>query len=56
MAGSTPASLTAERPAPAGVAAAVAPRKKARFSPGHEAWRRFRRHQLAMASSVILGC
>lgn len=55
MAGSTPASLTAERPAPAGVAAAVAPRKKARFSPGQEAWRRFRRHKLAMASSVILG-
>jgi peptide/nickel transport system permease protein len=54
MAGSTPASLTAERPAPAG-SAAVAPRKKARFSPGQEAWRRFRRHKLAMASSVILG-
>ena len=54
MAGSTPASLTAERPAPAGIAA-VAPRKKARFSPGQEAWRRFRRHKLAMASSVILG-
>ncbi len=53
MAGSTPASLTAERPAPAGIAAA--PRKKARFSPGLEAWRRFRRHKLAMASSVILG-
>ena len=55
MAGSTPASLTAERPAPAGDAAAVASRKKARFSPGQEAWRRFRRHKLAMASSVILG-
>lgn len=54
MAGSTPASLTAERPAPAGIAA-VGPRKKARFSPGQEAWRRFRRHKLAMASSVILG-
>jgi len=54
MAGSTPASLTAERPAPAGIAA-VASRKKARFSPGQEAWRRFRRHKLAMASSVILG-
>ena len=55
MAGSTPASLTAERPAPAGIAAAGAPRKKVRFSPGLEAWRRFRRHKLAMASSVILG-
>ena len=54
MAGSTPASLTAERPAPAGIAA-VAPRKKVRFSPGQEAWRRFRRHNLAMASSIILG-
>jgi peptide/nickel transport system permease protein len=53
MAGSTPASLTAERQAPAGVA--VGPRKKARFSPGLEAWRRFRRHKLAMASSVVLG-
>ena len=53
MAGSTPASLTAERPAPAGIA--VASRKKARFSPGLEAWRRFRRHKLAMASSVVLG-
>ena len=53
MAGSTPASLTAERPAPAGIA--VAPRRKARFSPGLEAWRRFRRHKLAMASTVILG-
>src|SRR5579883_1158817 len=55
MAGSTPASLTAERPAPAGIAAGVTPRKKARFSPGLEAWRRFRRHKLAMASSIILG-
>jgi peptide/nickel transport system permease protein len=55
MAGSTPASLTAERPAPAGIAAAVASRKKARFSPGLEAWRRFRRHKLAMASSIVLG-
>jgi peptide/nickel transport system permease protein len=49
MAGSTPASLSAERPAAGGIA-----RKKARFSPGQEAWRRFRRHKLAMASSVIL--
>jgi peptide/nickel transport system permease protein len=56
MAGSTPASLTVERPAPAGAATgAVAPRKKARFSPALEAWRRFRRHKLAMASGVVLG-
>src|SRR5689334_19996873 len=52
MAGSTPASLTVE--APAG-SAAVRPGRKARFSPGLEAWRRFRRHKLAMASSVVLG-
>ncbi len=26
-----------------------------RFSPAREAWRRFRRHRLAMASSVVLG-
>ncbi|WP_300778934.1 ABC transporter permease [Enhydrobacter sp.] len=52
MAGSTPASLTVE--APAGASAARKPRRKARFSPGLEAWRRFRRHKLAMASSVVL--
>jgi peptide/nickel transport system permease protein len=51
MAGSTPASLTVE--APAG-AIAVRPASKARFSPGLEAWRRFRRHKLAMASVVVL--
>jgi peptide/nickel transport system permease protein len=33
------------------VAKAVA---KVRFTPGQEAWRRFRRHKLAMASAVIL--
>jgi peptide/nickel transport system permease protein len=44
MAGSIPASPTAE---PA--AARVRP-----FSPGREAWRRFRRHRIAVASSVIL--
>ncbi|MBN9091525.1 MAG: ABC transporter permease [Reyranella sp.] len=54
MAGSTPASLTAERPAGAGAAVAAAPRKQARFSPGREAWRRFRKHRLAMMSTVIL--
>ena len=51
MAGSTPASLTAEpQPGPAGLA-----RGRARFTPGREAWRRFRKHKLAMASSVVLG-
>jgi peptide/nickel transport system permease protein len=44
MAGSTPASLTAD----AGIA-------KARpYSPGREAWRRFRRHRLATISAGIL--
>jgi peptide/nickel transport system permease protein len=32
-----------------------APRKQARFSPTREAWRRFRKHRLAMVSSVVLG-
>jgi peptide/nickel transport system permease protein len=30
------------------------PAAKARFTPGREAWRRFRRHKLAMASAVVL--
>jgi len=51
MAGSTPASLSAEGALPA----QPVPARKARsVSPGREAWRRFRRHKLAMASSVIL--
>jgi peptide/nickel transport system permease protein len=65
MAGSTHASPTAEAPAPAARAAAVSaapaapaasvtavPRK--RVSPGLDAWRRFRRHRLAVGSAVIL--
>jgi peptide/nickel transport system permease protein len=52
MAGSTPASLTVDPPATA--AGAVKPASKARFSPGREAWRRFRRHRLAVASSIVL--
>ena len=47
MAGSIPVSLTAEGGAPA-----VARR---RVSPGAEAWRRFRRHRLALAGAAILG-
>ncbi len=40
---------------PAAVAAAPAGVRKAqRFSPWHEAWRRFRRHKMAVASAVIL--
>jgi len=53
MAGSTPASLTADRPATSAVV--IKPASKARFSPGREAWRRFRRHKLAMTSCAILG-
>jgi peptide/nickel transport system permease protein len=53
MAGSTPASLTVDPHTAA--AQVIKPARKARFSPGREAWRRFRRHKLAMASAVILG-
>ena len=56
MAGSTPVSLTAE-PQTSGaavVASGAAARPKARFSPAREALRRFRRHRLAMVSSVVL--
>ena len=53
MAGSTPASLIADPHT--GAAVAIKPARQARFSPGREAWRRFRRHRLAMASSFILG-
>ncbi|HKV13651.1 MAG TPA: ABC transporter permease [Reyranella sp.] len=52
MAGSTHASLTVE--APTGGAIAAKPARKVRVSPGLEAWRRFRRHKLAMASTVVL--
>jgi peptide/nickel transport system permease protein len=52
MAGSIPALLTAE-PAASLKASQLAARK--RVSPGREAWRRFRRHRLAVASAVILG-
>src|SRR5437868_6929468 len=49
MAGSTPALLSAEAPV-----AEAAKDKAQRFSPTHEAWRRFRRHKLAVVSAVIL--
>lgn len=49
MAGSTPASLSADAPA----VATVRPRRAA-LSPGREAWRRFRKHRLAVVSLVIL--
>jgi len=56
MAGLIPASLTAEPQTSGAVVAApgAAARSRARFSPGREAWRRFRRHRLAIASSVVL--
>ncbi len=46
MAGSTPASLTAD----AGTGRELAPQ----VSPALDAWRRFRRHRLAVASTIIL--
>lgn len=46
MAGSTPASLTAD----AAANRATAPQ----ISPARDAWRRFRRHRLAVASSIVL--
>ncbi len=49
MAGSTPASLSAS--APGGPPAA---RKAQGFSPWHEAWRRFRRHRMALVSAFAL--
>jgi peptide/nickel transport system permease protein len=54
MAGSTPASLTAEPPVPAAPAEVKAGRNSASFSPGLEAWRRFRRHRLAVVSALVL--
>lgn len=47
MAGSTPASRFAEP-------GAKAERKPRAYSPGLEAWRRFRRHRLAVASAIVL--
>lgn len=52
MAGSTPASLSAEGPAPSGAAPS---RPAPPVSPTQEAWRRFRKHKLAVVSLGILG-
>ena len=52
MSGSIPASPSAEA---AGPAAAPAPRPTAPLSPGREAWRRFRKHRLAVVSLFVLG-
>ncbi len=51
MAGSTPASLSADLTASPG---AAVPRRKAVLSPGRETWRRFRKHRLAVVSLVVL--
>ena len=53
MAGSTPALLSAEAPVAASGAGGAKGKAK-RFSPTLEAWRRFRRHKLAVVSAVIL--
>lgn len=52
MAGSTPASLSVETALETGPALAGA---KRRITPGQDAWRRFRRHRLALVSLFILG-
>ncbi len=52
MAGSTPASLSADAPATAQVA--VQPRKARSISPALETWRRFRRHTLAVTGAIVL--
>ena len=55
MPGSIPVSLSADAPvAGVPVAVAVQPRKAQRFSPGLEAWRRFRRHRLATFGAAAL--
>src|ERR1700730_6396337 len=51
MAGSTLVSPIASAASPA----AAAPGRARHVSPGREAWRRFRRHRLAVVSMVILG-
>ena len=56
MAGSTPASVIAsEAPLEAPVAAVQAAASARGISPWRDAWRRFRRHKLAVASLFVLG-
>ncbi len=50
MAGSTLASATASAPAPSAGTGSTRPR----VSPWEEAWRRFRKHRLAVVSAVVL--
>jgi peptide/nickel transport system permease protein len=54
MAGSTPASLSAEAPATVAAAAAAKSRKARSISPALETWRRFRRHVLAVTGAIVL--
>ena len=54
MAGSTPASLSAEAPTAAVVASAAQARKARSISPALETWRRFRRHFLAVTGAIVL--
>ena len=51
MSGSIPASPSVEAIGPA---AAAAPRAAAPLSPTHEAWRRFRKHRLAVIGLIVL--
>jgi peptide/nickel transport system permease protein len=53
MAGSTPASLSAEAPVRASATVAE-PRKSRSISPALETWRRFRRHVLAVSGAIVL--
>jgi peptide/nickel transport system permease protein len=53
MAGSTPASLSADSAATTQVAAAQS-RKARSISPALETWRRFRRHTLAVTGAIVL--
>jgi len=56
MAGSTPASaIASETPLEAPVAAVQAAASARGISPWRDAWRRFRRHKLAVASVFVLG-
>src|SRR4051794_36820662 len=50
MAGSTPVLLSADAAVATGPAAAAKPR----VTPGQEAWRRFRKHRMALVSVVVL--
>jgi peptide/nickel transport system permease protein len=53
MARSTPASPTIDA-TPSGVVSPVLTGRPRRMSPARDAWRRFRRHRLALVSSVVL--